>query len=134
MYRAAVNDLVEFIQQFPAELRVFQSTSAGWLRYGNYGFAWPSTQLQPFPLSANFVSHFNDISFDVIKTIAPPANIFIMDAYWVSLPRPDHREVNANNDIGKHLVHPGPEVMSVLQRKWLMMILERLCDSRLLIV
>ena len=54
----------------------------------------------------------------------------VMDAYWLSLSRPDHRQINVDNTLAGQLVHAGPEIYSVLTRKWAMMILERLQTER----
>jgi hypothetical protein len=56
-------------------------------------------------------------------------DIPVMDAYWLTLSRPDHREVTKTNGIVEKILHAGPEVHSVLVRKWAMMILESICPS-----
>jgi hypothetical protein len=39
-----------------------------------------------------------------------------MDAYWLTLSRPDHRESDRFNSLGPKLVHAGPQVYYVLMR------------------
>jgi hypothetical protein len=46
------------------------------------------------------------------------ADIPVLDSYWLTLARPDHREVDVDNSIGKHLVHAGPQVYDSLVRQW----------------
>ena len=49
-------------------------------------------------------------------------DIPVVDAFWLTRSRPDHRQVTHDNDIGNHLVHVGPEVYNVLLRQWLTVI------------
>ena len=81
--------------------------------------------MQPMSRSTHFAHHFNTIAYDIIQKES--SSILIADAYWLTLPRPDHTQVSAENEVGKHLVHPGMEVLSVFARSWLMLILRRLC-------
>ena len=113
------------------QLKVFQTTTAAWPKYGNYGIGWEHYQ-QSMPLVSDFVSAFNEIAFDVLQSDddnddsdSKERAISIMDGYWITISRPDNREFG---DIGKKLSHPGREVLSVLTRRWSMMILERLCS------
>jgi hypothetical protein len=123
-YRTMFFKLVKIIADFPAQLRVYQSTTAGWLRYGNFGLAWPPLEPQRMPYVSQFAKHLNTIAFEIIQN---EPRVRIMDGYWVSLPRPDHREVNEAQEAGKHMVHPGPEVLHLLVRKWTIMVLEGSC-------
>jgi hypothetical protein len=43
----------------------------------------------------------------------------VVDGYWITLARPDNREVNIDNAIGKHMVHAGQEVLDAMTRVWL---------------
>ena len=133
-YQQSLRELLQLVDAFPAKLKVFQSTTAGWPKFGNYGFAWPPTIPQLLPRDPTFIAHFNEAAFCVLAEhnsmdTSSATTIANMDAYWLTLARPDHREVNRNNAIGKHLVHAGPEVVSVLVRKWMMMILESVCGG-----
>lgn len=113
LYRKNFEKLTNFIHHNPAELRVFQSTTAGWLRYGNYGIEWLLNQTEDLALSSNMVAHFNDIAFDIIHKYE---NIRVIDGYWVTLARPDNRQIGLVNNRGKHLVHPGEEVLEAMVR------------------
>lgn len=96
------------------------------MKYGNYGFAWSPYKQQILPFDTSFAEHFNEIAFDVLK---PFDNIQIVDAYWLMLARPDNREVDADQSIGKHLVHPGNEVLGALTSIWMTVFAETLDEK-----
>ncbi len=77
--------------------------------------------------SPHLAHHFNTIAYDIIQMTSN--NILIADGYWLTLPRPDHTQVSTQNEVGKHLVHPGFEVLSVLARRWFMLILWGVCGG-----
>ena len=79
--------------------------------------------------SPHLAQHFNTIAYDIIHNNS--ANILITDGYWLTLSRPDNTQTSTENEVGKHLVHPGFEVLSVLARRWFMMILWGLCGESL---
>jgi hypothetical protein len=114
-YRQSLIQLVDLIRSFPAELAVFQTTTAGWPKWGNFGFAWDPSRLQTLPLDTSSCAHFNEIAWSVMKE----ADIPVLDSYWLTLARPDHREVDVDNSIGPHLVHAGPQVYDSLVRQWI---------------
>ena len=72
------------------------------------------------------VHHFNDIAYDVLSSFS---NISLMDGYWMTLARPDNREVGKRNEIGKRLVHPGQEVADAMVRVWNHILLSKYCQS-----
>ncbi|KAL7522755.1 hypothetical protein ACHAWX_007483 [Stephanocyclus meneghinianus] len=127
VYRDMLTRLVQFIDAYPAELKVFRTTTAGWPKYGNYGFTWPASEMQPQSRSTHTVNHFNEIAHDIIRKHG--SSIHITDGYWITLPRPDHTQTSEQNQVGKHLVHPGYEVLSVFARRWFMLILWSLCEN-----
>jgi len=92
------------------------------LKYGNYGIDW-NQNAQSMVLISDFCAAFNDIAFEVLADYKD-SNIDIMDGYWITYPRPDNREIG---NIGKKLSHPGVEVLSIMARKWAMLILDRVC-------
>lgn len=128
-YRKLLKKLVDYIGQYPADLKVFRSTTAGWMRYGNFGFAWKPLRNQGFVRSPNFVAKINEIAYDVIKTSG--FQIDIIDGYWMTLPRPDNTEVSKENIAGKHMVHPGVEVYTTMCRKWFTFIMQYMCNNLL---
>lgn len=77
--------------------------------------------------SPHLAQHFNTIAYDIIHNNS--ANILITDGYWLTLSRPDNTQISSENEVGKHLVHPGFEVLSVLARRWFMLMLWGLCGE-----
>lgn len=130
MYREFFQTFVDFMGSYDASLKIFRTTTAGWHKYGNFGFGWPITTYQPFPSSTHMTHFFNEVALDVIKK--SPFSFPILDGYWLTLSRPDHTQVKTEeNEIGAHLVHYGPEVISVLNRQLLMFIMQDLCPQTL---
>jgi hypothetical protein len=120
VYRSKLKELVDVVNSFPAVLRVWQTTTAAWPKWGVYGNAWTPTKSQKLPKAANVCECFNDIAWSIMAQ----NNIPVQDTYWLSLSRPDHRQVLSENNVGNRLMHACPEVYSILVRKWTMMILE----------
>lgn len=127
MYRKLMQKLVVYLGEYPAEFRVFRSTTAGWLRYGNFGFSWKPAGKQGFATSPNFVVKLNEIAFDVINSSGYP--IDIIDGFWITLPRPDNTESSKLNKAGKHMVHPGVEVYTAMCKKWFTFFMRRMCSN-----
>lgn len=125
-YRSLLRDFARVMKSFPSALTVFQTTTASWPKWGAFGNAWPASEKQPLPFSSSFVEQFNAIAWEVMTEFDIP----IMDAYWLTFSRPDHREADANNSISQKMVHAGPEIYSVLVRKWAMLALETICGPR----
>jgi len=123
-YRALLRDFVNVIKEFPAQLKVFQSSTAAWPKYGNYGIEWKPIP-QRMPLVSDFSATFNEIAYEVLGDFKND-NINIMDGYWITYPRPDNREIGG---IGNKLSHPGVEVLSTMARKWAMLILDTVCHN-----
>jgi len=130
-YRQQFEKMVRFIGEYPAELKIFRSTTPGWMKYGNFGFSWPTEFVQPFQRSHHMVTHINDIAFDVLANSDNANDIHIMDGFWTSLARPDNTEMGPRNQIGKHMVHPGVEVMDAMARKWMHLIVRSMCSNAL---
>jgi hypothetical protein len=128
MYKEQLESLVQLVLDFPAELRVWQSTPAAYPRWGNYAGAWPATYCQAVVYSPYMVNILNRIAWSVVAPHAP--TIQAIDSYWLTLARPDHRQSDEKNAIGRLSVHAGPEVYIALCRKWAMMILESIASSQ----
>jgi len=122
-YRALFREFLDVIKEFPAQLKIFQSTTAAWAKYGNYGIGWDHNP-QRMPLVSDFSAVFNEIAFEVLADYKE--DIEVMDGYWITYPRPDNREIG---DIGNKLSHPGVEVLSAMARKWAMLILYTVCHE-----
>ncbi|GAX23284.1 hypothetical protein FisN_21Hh031 [Fistulifera solaris] len=135
MYQVALDTLFTNVLQIAeVDLFVFQTTTAGWPKYGNYGVAWSPIDGQGLPLDAGFVDRFNLIAIDYISKMKQGgaySNLHIMDGYWVSLPRPDNREISKKADIGKKLSHPGHEVTYAMVLFFSMMVLQTMCPALL---
>jgi hypothetical protein len=127
LYRESLTELVTAMAAFPARLRVWQTTTAGWPKWGNYGVAWPADKWQHLPADPTAIAHWNNVAWEVLQPFSN--EIAVMDAYWLTLSRPDHRESDRSNSLGKHLVHAGPQIYYVLMRKWAMLILQTICPS-----
>jgi len=120
-YESIIKDFADLISSVPADLKIFQSTTSAWPKYGNYGIQWPFGA-QLLPLDSSFVAPFNEIAFTVLREYHK--TIQIMDGFWITHSRPDNREVE---EIGKKLSHPGLEVQGAMAIIWSMMILEKIC-------
>jgi hypothetical protein len=129
LYRESLLELVTTVAAFPARVRVWQTTTAGWPKWGNYGGAWSIKRWQILPADPTAVLYWNEVALEVLQPFVDSHEIAVMDAYWLSLSRPDHRESDPHNDIGKKMVHAGPQVYSVLMRKWAMLILHAICPN-----
>jgi len=133
VYRRALQGLVETVQHIPAAVRIFQTTTAAWPKYGNYGIAWDPRHAQELPLDAAFAERFNRVAVNQIGKMNEASlrdkKIFIVDAYWMTLSRPDNRETNKEADIGKKLSHPGYEVTDYMVRVWWQVAMQLLCMS-----
>ncbi len=70
-------------------------------QYGNYGFTWPASEMQPQSRSTHVAHHFNQIAHDIIQQHG--SSIHITDGYWITLSRPDHTQTSEQNQVGKHL-------------------------------
>lgn len=123
-YKSVVEDFALMMQNFEADLKVFQSTSAAWPKYGNFGLEWPFGG-QVMPVTTDVVPSFNEIAVDILRMKFSDF-IKIIDGFWISYARPDNREIGT---IGNKLSHPGLEVQSAMVRIWAMVILEAVCDS-----
>ena len=76
--------------------------------------------MQVLPKTTHMVEHFNRIAWDVLQT----KNVSSLDGYWMTLARPDHREIVEEPErvVGNKLAHAGPEVYSVMLREIIMLL------------
>jgi hypothetical protein len=128
VYKVLLYKLTSFLASYPAEFVAFQTTSAGWMPYGNFGFAWNPNAYQPYSLSPNAVDHFNRVAKETVAD-ASDGRFLIVDGYFITLARPDHREIGVDNAIGKHLVHPGVEVVDAMAKIWLTIVVNMLAKQ-----
>jgi hypothetical protein len=126
LYQLALQTLVDSVVQIPADMHLFQTTMSAWPKYGNYGVAWNPSVGQALPLDNGFVAQFNRIALRVLQDKGIRA---IVDAYWVSLARPDNREIDGKASMGKKLSHPGNEVVLALVQNWYHVFLRTVCGG-----
>ena len=120
LYRSKLEELVDVVNNFPALLRIWQTTTAAWPKWGMYGNAWTPLTPERLPKAPNVCEYFNDIAWSIMAQ----NNIPVQDTYWLTLSRPDHRFIGPELKVGEHLMHAGVEVYSILVRKWATMILQ----------
>ena len=125
LYKIAIETLTEDIMKLPeTDVKIFQTTTAAWPKYGNYGIAWDPRYGQALPLDISAVEYFNEVA---ISTLKKYSSIKIVDGFHVSHARPDHREIDAKSATGRKLSHPGVEVISAMVRMWSMLFLQQVC-------
>jgi hypothetical protein len=125
LYEMAIATLVENIMKLPESVvKIFQTTTAAWSKYGNYGVAWDPRYGQPLPLDASFIRYFNEKALKILQKFP---SIRVVDGFHVSYSRPDHREIDSTSAIGKKLSHPGEEVILAMVRIWSMLFLQEVC-------
>jgi hypothetical protein len=132
-YRENFKKLLDLVAlTFPSDLKIFRTTNAAWMRWGNFGFAWraqdthhvsmqsPHTQIMV--QSPHVVKMFNDIALQVIKESGYDVKIY--DLFWMTWSRPDDTEINRNNDVGNHMVHLGHDTLTASLRKLITIVLD----------
>ena len=125
-YQEQLTSLVKLISTMPARVKIFQTTSAAWMKWGNYGTAWSPGMAHVFTTSPHVVDEFNSVALRVLDDFD---GFDINDGYWITLARPDNRQIDHAHAAGKHLVHPGLEVLRAMGRTWMTLALSRLgCD------
>ena len=129
LYRQAVRSLADAVQQFSAELKLFQTTTAGWPKHGNYNVHWDPAYGQGLPMDPSFVERFNRLALETLKEDHfAKSNFKIVDGYWITLARPDNRETDRKVSTGKKLSHPGLEVVDAMVRVWTMLVIWTVCQ------
>lgn len=134
-YRTGFDRFLEFLETYPADLIIFRTTNAGWMRWGQFGFGWPATNGQQAVFSHHSARILNEVA---VKAIQERKNnstftldVKILDYYWPTLARPDNTDVDSadKQSIGSHLVHPGIDATRLLVRLEVMMILRHFCSD-----
>ena len=130
LYQDRFQRLVTIVDAIPAKLKVFSSTHAAWPKWGNWGLEWAirddaKERKQGFPFSTHMVAHFNELAFDILSNSTK--SICVMDEYWLTLARPDNREIFwGEGNAGKHMAHPGLEVFDAMVHQCLTIVLASL--------
>lgn len=140
-YQLAIQDFVRAIRE-SAETTipttaVFQTSTAAWPKYGNWGVNfWDPRYGQPLPLDGTMIEWFNSLAWRALRSqqeqqqSSPNFQLHVVDAYWMSRSRPDDREINKDQSIGKKLSHPGLQVLEAMSRVWMMVLLQTMCGGK----
>jgi hypothetical protein len=100
---------------FPSDLKVFRTTSAGWMKWGNFGFGWPSNEYQSLVTSPHVVRGFNNIALQLISQSGYDVKVY--DLFWNTWSRPDDTRSNEQSILQDHLIHIGQDMLKVSLRK-----------------
>jgi hypothetical protein len=136
-YETTMRKFIRLINEVPAVRRVWQSTTASWPKYGVYGITWPVDVYQPLPKAPEMCHLFNEIAHGVLidemqmlqkKQLSgqPADTVQIMDAFWMTYSRPDHRAIDDDSKLPNKLMHAGVEVYYALTRQWIAVIVDSL--------
>lgn len=124
-YAGLLQEIVDYARNSGlAGVRVFRSTAAAWLRYGNHRINWfdpDKRNTQIFVRNWFSVVKFNEIAVPIFKK----AGWHIIDAFQSSIGRPDHTEKNSNGAF----VHFEHEVPDLHNHQFLSIIFENMCPS-----
>jgi hypothetical protein len=123
LYRESLTELAA-VDAFPARLRVWQSTMAGW-QVGNYGAAWPADEWQVLPVDPRPLrigTRWRGRCCSLFKRYCGHGRLLAL----LSVDRITVKLTQLINSA--KMVHAGPQVYAVLMRKWAM-ILETICPS-----
>ena len=89
---------------------------------------WPPTHWQSLSTSSHAIAAWNQAAHEIILGHRQYP-IDVMDAYWLTLARPDHRECTYDNARGNKMAHAGNEVYQVLVRQMATILLETMAAS-----
>ncbi len=106
-----------------AGIKVFRTTAAAWLRYGNHRINWFDTvrNAQIFVRNWYSVVKVNEIAVPIFEK----AGWLIIDAFQSSIGRPDHTEKNSNGAFF-HFEHEVPDLHN---HQFLSIILVQMCPD-----
>ena len=89
-----------------------------------HGPAWDPGVPHSFTTSPpHVVDEFNNVALRVLDNYE---GFDIVDGYWMSLARPDNCQVDQLQAVGKHVTHPGLEVLGAKGRVWMTSVLSKL--------
>jgi hypothetical protein len=104
-------------------VKVFRSTTAAWLKFGNWRVNWTEHQdMQPFTQSWHTVEGFNSIAVPLFRA----AGWHVVDGFQSTVGRPDHTEVTSSNGA---FVHFEDEVCDLHNQQMLALIVGHLCPG-----
>lgn len=125
-YQQALDVLAETVQEIASPVRIFQTTSASWPRYGNVAMGWDPKRLQGLPHDPGFIQVFNKVAF---RKFESASSVDIVDVFPPAYSRPDHREIVAKANTGRRMAHPGQQIVDVMIQMWMHVALETLCPQ-----
>jgi len=132
-FRSAFHQFLDFLDSFPAELKIFRTCNAGWMRWGQFGFGWPASNDQVAIYSHHSVRTLNDVAIQAIRerqNNTKSLSVKVLDYYWPTLARPDNTAVDGiENRPGSHIVHPGIDTTRLLVQMQVTMILRHFCSD-----
>ena len=130
-YLDGMNQFLDFIEEYPADLKIFRSTNAGWMRWGQFGFTWKAENNELAVFSHHSARILNKVAIELIskRRKLGTSSVRILDYYWPTLARPDNTDVDSpqRQSAGSHLVHPGIDTLRLLVRLEVMMIMRHFC-------
>ena len=106
-------------------VKIFRTTTAAWLKYGNYKVNWFASDkrdLQAFITHWSTIVRWNDLALSVLRKAE---GWHIVDGFQSSIGRPDHTEWHPNGA----LVHFEQEVPNTHNHQALSMVVKELCPS-----
>jgi hypothetical protein len=123
-YRENFKKLLDLVAlTFPSDLKIFRTTNAAWMLWGNFGFALSTRpHSQAMVQSPHVVKMFNDIALQEIQESGYDVKIY--DIFWMTWSRPDDTEINRNNDVGNHMVHLGHDTLTATLQKLITIVLD----------
>jgi hypothetical protein len=130
-FRLGFSKFVEFLEDYPANLKVFRTSNAGWMRWGNFGFGWPAENQQLSIYSHHSTKALNEAALEILRNRT--GSIHYLDFYWPTLARPDNTDVDGakGHSAASHLVHPGVDTTRLLVRLEVMIIMRHFCSDYL---
>jgi len=128
LYKRLFEKFVDTIVSYKADATIFRTTSAGWVRWGNFGFNWGNGVQNPIA-SPHYITLMNKEALDIVQQ--SKNDIQVLDNFWLTYPRPDDTQIQKDGSTGAHLVHPGEPIAAVSIRKIFMMIMWNICPHHL---
>ena len=117
-YRQNFQRLLNFVAvTFPSDLKIFRTTNAAWMKWGNFGFAWSARYTPDMVHSPHVVKMFNEIALKLIRESGYDVKVY--DFFWMTWARPDDTEIDGDNGNNRHMVHMGLGMLKASVRKLL---------------
>ena len=124
LYTRLLQEVVDYVEQSGfAGIKIFRTTTAAWLKWGNYQVNWlQKNALQLFITSWPPIVRWNELALGVI---GKAEGWHVIDGFQSSIGRPDHTEWHPDGA----LVHFEHEVPGVHNHQLLSIIVHELCPQ-----